>query len=53
MLGEMEMITTKEELVRAWSIERALEMGGATTVESIVYRASVIEKFVKEGKTDG
>lgn len=43
---------SKGEQIRAWAVERALEMTPTHTAESVVYRAAEIEKFVLEGKQD-
>lgn len=41
--------TTKDEQIRAWAVEKAI-LSGPSDATGIVYRADLIEKFVKKGK---
>lgn len=46
--------TNKEERIRAWAVEQAIESYSGEEVysEGIVQRASLIEKYIREGKQD-
>lgn len=44
--------SSKNEQIRAWAIERALEMENAYTVDGLVNRAAAIEDFVLNGKKE-
>lgn len=47
--------TTKDEQIRAWSIEQAVDAssGSVPTSESLVRKAALIEQFVIHGNTEG
>jgi hypothetical protein len=40
---------SKDEQIRAYAVERAIEMGYTDTAESLIYRAGKIEEFIKNG----
>lgn len=43
---------TKDEQIRAYAVERAIEMGESSTAESLLYKAQKIEDFIKNGRKD-
>ena len=41
--------STKDEQIRAWSVEQAIEFNRDTPINNVIGFAASIEKFIKEG----